>query len=65
MNDAPAKLANCIAKAVFMSGKPRILIFAIKHIKKDTELRYDYGVKDLPWRKVRPAGLLTVDRDVE
>lgn len=65
INDAPTKLANCTAKAVFLAGKPRILVFANRPIIKGSELRYDYGVKDLPWRKVRSAGLLTVGRDAK
>jgi SET domain-containing protein len=52
VNDAPKKHANCIAKPVFLAGKPRILLFAVTDIKKGTELRYDYGGKHLPWRKV-------------
>ena len=34
------------------SGKPRILLFAAKHISPGTELRYSYGGTSLPWRKV-------------
>jgi len=37
-----------------LEGKPRLLFFASNDIDIDpyTELRYDYGGKNLPWRKV-------------
>ena len=35
-----------------MCGQPRLLLFACRHIDFGTELRFDYGVQDLPWRKV-------------
>jgi hypothetical protein len=53
VNDAPRKFANCVAKAVFLQGMLRVLLFATKNIPANTELRYDYGGKDLPWREVR------------
>ncbi|KAJ8039228.1 hypothetical protein HOLleu_16877 [Holothuria leucospilota] len=43
--------ANCKMKVVVVDGQPKLCLFAIKPIEKDTELRFDYGVKDLPWRK--------------
>jgi len=54
INDAPKRHANCLPKAVMLEGKPRLLFFASKDIDIDpyTELRYDYGGKNLPWRKV-------------
>lgn len=58
INDVPKKLANCIVKSAFLCGKARVLIFAGEQIKKGVELRYDYGVKDLPWRKVILTSLL-------
>ncbi len=54
INDAPRQEANCHAKTVFLVDKPRVLIFANKDIQVNEELRYDYGVTDAPWRKVRP-----------
>jgi hypothetical protein len=35
-----------------LGGKPRVLLFAVKNIQRGEQLRYDYGGKDLPWRKV-------------
>lgn len=52
VNDAPRRLANCVAKVAFLHGQPRVLLFAAHDIMADTELRYDYGLKDLPWRQV-------------
>ncbi|KAL5005105.1 hypothetical protein ScPMuIL_018561 [Solemya velum] len=45
---------------VVVDNQPRLCLFAIQDISKDTELRYDYGVADGPWRKqkkneVRPV----------
>ena len=52
LNDSPKRLANCAPKAMIIAGKPRVVIFATKHIMSGTELRYDYGGRNLPWRKV-------------
>lgn len=59
INDAPRKLANCSSKAHVIHGQPRVLFFATCDISKDTEIRYDYGVADLPWREVRITVLTT------
>ncbi|KAJ8046142.1 hypothetical protein HOLleu_04718 [Holothuria leucospilota] len=32
---------------------PRLCLFARRDIGEGEELRYDYGVDDLPWRQVR------------
>lgn len=52
VNDSPKRLANCAPKAMFLGGKPRLLLFATKYITVGTELRYDYGGGSLPWRMV-------------
>ena len=36
---------------IFINQKPHLALFAIKKIEVGQELRYDYGVKDLHWRK--------------
>jgi len=56
VNDLPRKEANCVAKAAFVCGLPRVLLFALKDITANSELRYDYGGDNLPWRKVRIGG---------
>ncbi|XP_067040063.1 N-lysine methyltransferase KMT5A-A-like isoform X1 [Acropora muricata] len=50
VNDLPAKKANCKMKKMVVSGKVCLCIFATRDIAPNTELRYDYGLKDLPWR---------------
>ncbi|XP_068758091.1 uncharacterized protein [Montipora capricornis] len=37
-------------KKVIVSGKVCLCLFATKDIAPNEELRYDYGLKDLPWR---------------
>ncbi|XP_052242383.1 uncharacterized protein LOC127852468 [Dreissena polymorpha] len=44
-------LQNCIMKIVPVDDSPRLCIFATRLIAKGEELRYDYGVTNLPWRK--------------
>ena len=51
VNDAPGQLANCKPKASLLAGRPRVLLYATKAITAGTELVYDYGGGDLPWRK--------------
>jgi hypothetical protein len=34
-----------------INGQPHLAIYAKRDINMGEELRYDYGVKDLPWRK--------------
>ena len=48
VNDAVGKAVNC--KMDLFHGS--ICLFAVKDIQPGKELRYDYGVVDLPWRKV-------------
>jgi len=52
VNDSPKRFANAAPKVMFVGGKPRVLLFAIKTITVGTELRYNYGGGSLPWRKV-------------
>ena len=54
INDAPNgdTLQNCSMKIVEVESCPRLCIFATRDIEVNEELRYDYGVPTLPWRKV-------------
>ncbi len=56
LNDGIRSEKNCITKIVPLeSGEPRVCIFALKEIQPGeelAELRYDYGVPNLPWRTV-------------
>lgn len=42
---------NCTVKKVVIGNNCHLCIFALTDIPCDSELRYDYGDKDLPWRK--------------
>ncbi|XP_052249698.1 uncharacterized protein LOC127857335 [Dreissena polymorpha] len=42
---------NAEKKIVLVHGKPHLCLFAIKDISVNEELRFDYGVPNLPWRK--------------
>ena len=36
---------------LFHKGQVHLCLFAVRPIPANTELRYDYGVSGLPWRK--------------
>lgn len=40
-------------KKLEIDGKPRLCLFALKDISIGEQLVYDYGVADLPWRKLK------------
>ncbi|PIK59075.1 putative histone-lysine N-methyltransferase pr-set7-like [Apostichopus japonicus] len=50
VNDG-TNMANCKMRIVSLEGVPKLCLFALKDIEKGSELRCDYGVSDLPWRK--------------
>ncbi|XP_052278781.1 N-lysine methyltransferase KMT5A-A-like [Dreissena polymorpha] len=43
---------NCVMKIVEVNQTPHLCTFADRDIAIGEELRYDYGVPTLPWRKV-------------
>ena len=44
--------ANCkMVKRTDNDGQPKLCLFATKYNKSGSELRYDYGVTNAPWRK--------------
>ncbi|XP_064635773.1 uncharacterized protein LOC135492955 [Lineus longissimus] len=50
-NDAWNGADNCLMKKVLAAdGSPALCLFAKRDINIGEELRYDYGVDDLPWR---------------
>ena len=53
-NDAAAgdPMMNTEMKIIVVDKTPHLCIFAVRDIKCNEELRYDYGIPDLPWRKV-------------
>lgn len=42
---------NVCVKIVMEERLPHLCFFASKNIRAGDELRYDYGIADLPWRK--------------
>ena len=38
-------------KLIEADGKPHLCLFALKEIMAGTEITYDYGGKEWPWRK--------------
>lgn len=59
VNDAPSRKANCKMLIVENcgDGQPHLCLFATKDIAVGDERRFDYGVKNLPWRKVCVQGM--------
>ncbi|CAM4558620.1 unnamed protein product [Leuciscus chuanchicus] len=45
---------NCRMKLIEAEGKPHLCLFALKEITAGTEITYDYGGKEWPWRKEIP-----------
>ncbi|XP_033096047.1 uncharacterized protein LOC117100453, partial [Anneissia japonica] len=52
VNDEVSKKANSVMKKIDVDGKQHLCLFAKCDICAGTELRYDYGVPNLPWRKM-------------
>ncbi|XP_067224908.1 histone-lysine N-methyltransferase set-1-like [Chanodichthys erythropterus] len=48
------KAPNCRMKLIEAKGKPHLCLFALKEITAGTEITYDYGGKEWPWRKEIP-----------
>ena len=55
VNDASANKpnCNCVMRKIKAGAKTYLALYALKDIAIGEELRYDYGVKDLPWRKIK------------
>ncbi|XP_033730273.1 N-lysine methyltransferase KMT5A-like, partial [Pecten maximus] len=51
VNDGIGECQNCIMKQELYGDRPHLCLYANKDIAVGDELRYDYGVSDLPWRK--------------
>ena len=50
VNDS--NLPNCVMKSIIVDGNLHLCLFALTDIEPDCEVRYNYGVPGLPWRKV-------------
>nr|XP_043879455.1 uncharacterized protein LOC122767933 isoform X2 [Solea senegalensis] len=44
------KSPNCKIKKMTVQGKPHLCLFAIQNIQAETEITYDYGKSQWPWR---------------
>lgn len=42
---------NVLVRIVFVNRLPHLCMFASRSIECGEELRFDYGIADLPWRK--------------
>lgn len=53
VNDAQPETVeeNVLIKIVVVDQLPHLCLFALRDIEIGEELRYDYGIDDLPWRK--------------
>jgi hypothetical protein len=53
VNDGTGELKNAEPKVVYVGTRPHVALFACRNISKDEEIRFDYGVEDLPWRRTQ------------
>ena len=53
VNDELPREAKCKMKKLIVDGKPRLCLFSQRNIAIGEQLNYDYGVSDLPWRKLK------------
>jgi len=51
VNDGVASQANCRMQLI-PGTSARLALYATRKISIDEELRYDYGVPNLPWRSL-------------
>lgn len=51
-NDAKGPKENAYVKKIVDDRIPRLFIMAKRNIKKDEEIRYDYGQPNAEWRMV-------------
>ena len=51
VNDIHKQGANSKMVVVPVDGKPHLCLFAVGNISAGTQLQYDYGDDNLPWRK--------------
>ena len=49
-NDGYGSGANAYMKHTHTKGNPHLCLFATKHVKSGTEIRYDYNRRSAPWR---------------
>uniref|UniRef100_A0A9J8A5I7 SET domain-containing protein n=1 Tax=Cyprinus carpio carpio TaxID=630221 RepID=A0A9J8A5I7_CYPCA len=52
------KSPNCKMRRLTVQGKPHLCLFAIENIEAETEITYDYGDSQWPWRNLAPSGMI-------
>lgn len=62
VNDALPNKANCncVMRKMKVGSRIHLALYALRDIMIGEELRYDYGVKDLPWRSLCAEGIVKV-----
>ncbi|XP_064637140.1 N-lysine methyltransferase KMT5A-A-like [Lineus longissimus] len=51
VNDAKGRERNAKVQKMVTNGQPHLCLYSTKEIQKGDEVAYDYGEKDLEWRK--------------
>ncbi|CAM4615510.1 unnamed protein product [Leuciscus chuanchicus] len=52
------KSPNCKMRRLTVQGTPHLCLFAIENIQAETEITYDYGDSQWPWRNLTPSGMI-------
>ncbi|XP_048750683.2 uncharacterized protein LOC125662490 [Ostrea edulis] len=67
VNDAEkmAKENNSVMKLMEVDGNPHLALFSTRKIFKGEEICYDYGEKNLPWRKKKQRNRAEKKEDVK
>jgi len=53
VNDGIGIDQNATMKLLYVGDEPHLVTFATKDICPGEEVKYDYGIKNLPWRKLK------------
>ena len=53
VNDAESFKANARMRLINVDEQPVLALFAKRRTNTEEEIRFDYGVKNLPWRQKR------------
>ncbi|KAL5007795.1 hypothetical protein ScPMuIL_016601 [Solemya velum] len=65
VNDGIGEEQNCRMVVVMVDKKPHLCLFSTKTIQIGDELRYDYGVPNLPWRKKKSTNQVDIEESAE
>ncbi|XP_059187245.1 N-lysine methyltransferase KMT5A-like isoform X2 [Centropristis striata] len=59
------KSSNCKVKKMTVQGKPHLCLFAIEEIQAESEITYDYGKSQWPWRALTPSVQILTQSSVD